>query len=845
MTSDPLQLERHTAFAARLARGLVVDENAADDLVQETWLAVLRTPPRDASAVRSYIATTLRRFATRSKRSESRRAERERDTARGESLPSSEALAAAMEQHQRVVAALLELNDATRTSILLRYLEDLPPRDIAARSGEPVETVRTRIKRGLASLRERLDEREGGRGVWAAVLAPLSGAATSAVPTSSAPLSSATATGATGASSTIGITVMTLPTKLSIGIACAIAAGLVWQALGPRAETGDEPGAPAALSRVDARAIEEAHPSSVDDVEAEPRVAVALSEAPAEAPAAPAAPTLTGSIRVVDADGVEHRAEEGSLTIKGSAVEVEVAVVAGRFVLARPEAESVRVGFVELGGRPAFLASNEFTLPALASGKAEETTLDLVATWAPPSVLRVVDARTGTDLHDLTILRGVQHARAAVHPGWTGDASVVFAREAASPLELSAFSGTESWWVHAPGYVWGWVRVDHRTGGERQVALEPGGARLTVRLDGFQPDLNLRLHVFPAGWERSFESLATVRYPTEPVIVFDGVPPGAVQVRAELGIWHDGPHELAREELELVGGVASEVVLDLQQNGGVPAAVPLAGRIVLPASHPDLDFSFELLPLDGAARRRGDRIYSGQIELERVDGQPRVRRFDGGVVTPGRYLFVSSPLQVWSELDIGPGGAPDVEIALPELGEVRVRVVDEVTGARLAPEKIVWSASGRPEELLSWTLASVDPDPETLEYVFVAPLRRISLDVGWDEYADAGRAVDVVDGADVEVRVRRLPGVWLRLVDGDATVPFEWSWGATFEYAGGSRQATARITRIEDGRAWVAGSEVGTYVMELPRIEGFRPVAPPTLELGWDAAERRIELERL
>ena len=34
MTSDPLQLERHTAFAARLARGLVADENAAADLVQ-------------------------------------------------------------------------------------------------------------------------------------------------------------------------------------------------------------------------------------------------------------------------------------------------------------------------------------------------------------------------------------------------------------------------------------------------------------------------------------------------------------------------------------------------------------------------------------------------------------------------------------------------------------------------------------------------------------------------------------------------------------------------------------------------------------------------------------------
>ena len=239
MTADPLQLERHTAFATRLARGLVADANAADDLVQETWLAVLRRPPRDREAVRGYVATTLRRLAGRARRSESRRAGRERDTARGEALPSSAALAAAMEQHQRVVAALLELDEPTRAAILLRYLEDLPPREIAARGGEPVETVRTRIKRGLAALRARLDEREGGRGVWAAALAPLSGTAPSANPLPPAPLAPLAPS---AAGTTTGVLVMTMKTKLAVATGLVLTAGLAWRF--HRAEAAPEPGAP-------------------------------------------------------------------------------------------------------------------------------------------------------------------------------------------------------------------------------------------------------------------------------------------------------------------------------------------------------------------------------------------------------------------------------------------------------------------------------------------------------------------------------------------------------------------------------------------------------------------------
>jgi hypothetical protein len=56
----------------------------------------------------------------------------------------------------------------------MRYFDDLPPREIAARTGVPVETARTQVKRGLKRLREALDDRHGGRRAsWIASMLPL------------------------------------------------------------------------------------------------------------------------------------------------------------------------------------------------------------------------------------------------------------------------------------------------------------------------------------------------------------------------------------------------------------------------------------------------------------------------------------------------------------------------------------------------------------------------------------------------------------------------------------------------------------------------------------------------
>jgi RNA polymerase sigma-70 factor (ECF subfamily) len=171
-TGEPLELYRDATFARRMAAGLV-GESAADDVWQEAWQTLLTHPPKPGWNVRGYLWTVVRRLALRHRRAEARRTGRERRVARAERLPSSVELIERMEVHRGVVEALLTLEEPYRQTLLLIYFEGLEPREIARRQGIPIETVRTRKKRALAQLRERLQSEHGARQEWLAGLVAL------------------------------------------------------------------------------------------------------------------------------------------------------------------------------------------------------------------------------------------------------------------------------------------------------------------------------------------------------------------------------------------------------------------------------------------------------------------------------------------------------------------------------------------------------------------------------------------------------------------------------------------------------------------------------------------------
>jgi protocatechuate 3,4-dioxygenase beta subunit len=72
-----------------------------------------------------------------------------------------------------VVDAVLLLHEPYRTTVVLRFYEDLEPAEIARRLGINGATVRTRLKRGLDMLRARLDRDAGDRRAWCLALLPV------------------------------------------------------------------------------------------------------------------------------------------------------------------------------------------------------------------------------------------------------------------------------------------------------------------------------------------------------------------------------------------------------------------------------------------------------------------------------------------------------------------------------------------------------------------------------------------------------------------------------------------------------------------------------------------------
>ncbi|MFK7743056.1 MAG: sigma-70 family RNA polymerase sigma factor [Planctomycetota bacterium] len=172
----PQELLAQTAWLQRLTRELVRNAHTAADLAQDTLAAALEQPRPNRANLRTWLERIARNIAAGRARSHFRRLRREREfAASSETGEESSAIdmLARFEMHRSVVSAVRNLREPLRTTLLLRFWEDLPPREISQRMGTPVETVRTRIKRGLHELRGSLDDRHGQRDAWSIPLLAL------------------------------------------------------------------------------------------------------------------------------------------------------------------------------------------------------------------------------------------------------------------------------------------------------------------------------------------------------------------------------------------------------------------------------------------------------------------------------------------------------------------------------------------------------------------------------------------------------------------------------------------------------------------------------------------------
>lgn len=153
------------AIALRVLRDAHDAEEVVADTYHQAWTRAAQYDPARGSVLRwlCVIAHTraldrLRRHAADRQRLQPLHPETgEAAYAPGVDLPVADLLDA-MRAGTAVHAALAALKPRQRELIALAFLEELPHPEIAARTGLPLGTVKSHIRRGLLALRERIGQ---------------------------------------------------------------------------------------------------------------------------------------------------------------------------------------------------------------------------------------------------------------------------------------------------------------------------------------------------------------------------------------------------------------------------------------------------------------------------------------------------------------------------------------------------------------------------------------------------------------------------------------------------------------------------------------------------------------
>jgi RNA polymerase sigma factor (sigma-70 family) len=224
--SDPDAFLAELPWLRRLALRLTGNTHDAEDLAQQAWLQASEGR-RPEGPVRGWLAAIARNLHRATHRAERRRAARQSAVPQPENGPSPDEMAARLDAHRSLLAAVHELAEPYRSTVTQHYLYGQSVRAIAEQSGVSPRTVETRLRRGREQLRGRLDREFGSRGAWLGLFAPLPVVPPFALP--DAPSSTIPApTGAVAAGATLTVTAKTLTTAAAGLAAIATLAVLFW-----------------------------------------------------------------------------------------------------------------------------------------------------------------------------------------------------------------------------------------------------------------------------------------------------------------------------------------------------------------------------------------------------------------------------------------------------------------------------------------------------------------------------------------------------------------------------------------------------------------------------------------
>ena len=132
--------------------------DAVDDVLQETWSRALQGVPRARASLRPWLRQVAIRVAGALTKRESRRSDRERRSYQPTEQPPTAEIVARMDLQQEVAKAVKCLAEPYRTTVVLRYYEDLSVPEISKCMSVSTDSVYTRLARARTMIRDSLPE---------------------------------------------------------------------------------------------------------------------------------------------------------------------------------------------------------------------------------------------------------------------------------------------------------------------------------------------------------------------------------------------------------------------------------------------------------------------------------------------------------------------------------------------------------------------------------------------------------------------------------------------------------------------------------------------------------------
>lgn len=159
--------DRYHRAVHAVAQRVTADRTHAEDVVQEVFVALWKNPgaykPERASLGTWLMATTHNKAVDLVRREESLRRRRDQVSALAEQQLREDEISEPVEdmaterwQAQRVRHALAELPPAQREAMVLAYFGGFTQREVAAVTGVPLGTVKTRMLAAMRKLRDGL-----------------------------------------------------------------------------------------------------------------------------------------------------------------------------------------------------------------------------------------------------------------------------------------------------------------------------------------------------------------------------------------------------------------------------------------------------------------------------------------------------------------------------------------------------------------------------------------------------------------------------------------------------------------------------------------------------------------